>query len=137
MSQSYAIAISVILIVIAIAVTWWSVFRIGFNGYRESIWVGVVLPVALWAIALGSLIWSLDDNFYDVKSGVVIGQTFTPAYITPVTCTSVGNTTVCSGGVPIPDDWAIEIRGTNGKTGSIHFGTNVFAEYPKGSLYPH
>lgn len=131
MAQSTAVMISIALCVIAAVITWYC-----FTHIDSDLTMFGVIGIA-WFVALGSWAWSADDNFYDVKSGIVIGQKFTPAYVTPVICSTSNNVPVCSGGQYIPDDWAIEIRGGDGKTGKIHFGNNVFTEYPNGSHYPH
>lgn len=131
-TQPWAIAISVALFVLTIAAFWFFTFYADF----DSLWLAVGVPVALLLIFFGSLFWSLNDNFYDVKSGVVIDQSFTPAHQTPPTVVMSGKSTIIVPGVWVSDDWAIEIKGENGQTGWIHFNGNIFAEYPDGSSYP-
>ena len=133
-SQSVAIAISVVLFIATGIAIWWFMIK---DDYNRPAWRALGIPVAMMVVAVGSLFWSLNDNYYDVKSGVVVAQDFTPAHMTPPTIIYTGKTTTVVPGHWVDDDWAIEIRGDNGHTGWIHFSTNVFAEYPIGSHYPH
>jgi hypothetical protein len=130
-TQSVAIAISVVLFVLTIVAFWFFTFR---GDYDE--WIALGIPVLILLLAGGSLFWSLNDNYYGVKSGVVIEQQFTPAHQNPPTIISSGKSTVIMPGAWVPDDWSIQIKSNSGKTGWIHFSNNVFLNYPKGSPYP-
>ena len=133
-SQPFAITISVLLFVATGVAFWWFMVR---DDFMRRAWQAVGIPIVVMLVAFGSLFWSLNDNYYDVKSGVVIAQDFTAAHMTPPTVINNGKTTTVVPGHWVDDDWAIEVRGDNGHTGWIHFSTNVFAEYPIGSHYPH
>lgn len=136
MSQSAAVVICIVLWVLFFVSVWFFMFHLDLDSIFQTLVIpGVLIVAAFWAT-----IWAADDNFYDVKSGVVIEHSFTAAHTTPVTCTPIttnGITTIsCSGGTYVPDDWAIEIRNENGKSGWIHFTQDVFADYPVGARYP-
>ena len=79
-SQSVAIAISVVLFIATGIAIWWFMIK---DDYNRPAWRALGIPVAMMVVAVGSLFWSLNDNYYDVKSGVVVAQDFTPAHMTP------------------------------------------------------
>ncbi len=121
MNQETAILICAVAFVMMLVAGWYYLF------YRDALELVPLLTVALF---IGTLIWSTNDNFYDVKSGVVVAQHFTPAHYDYVLVNKVL--------VPQwrPDDWAIQVRSENGRTGWFHYGENVFGHYPEGSHYP-
>ncbi len=132
MPQSVAVAISVALFVIAGVATWYFIFHIDSSSFL----VAVGVPSLTLCLAIFSLVWSCNDNYYEVKSGTVINQSFTPAHQNPPTIVSTGKSTIIVPGAWVPDDWAIEVQGDNGHNGWFHFDSNVFDRYPRGSHYP-
>ncbi len=124
--QGIAIMISCLLLVIAIAISWWCVTTDDYS----SAFKGLVVPIVVIMLALSSFIWSLSDNYQHVDSGTVIAQKFTDDYYSYVLSGKVL--------VPIyhPDDWALELLAEDGRTGKVHFKHDVFEQYPVGSHYP-
>lgn len=126
MTQTEVLIMAVVLGILTFAVPLFLIWFIEDHTRIDNLFVQGGIP-AITGVVLGictfaSLLWAFDDNFYGVKSGVVIDESFTAAH-----CVKV-----CS-----PDDWALEIRSDDGKTGWLHFRENVFETYPRGSQYPH
>lgn len=113
-------------------------------GQSPMIWLAVALPIGLAVVGLVLLAWACSDNFYHVTSGTVVGHYFTPAHTTtpiwipgtPGTGSSPATPGMMMPGHSEPDDWAIQIQDEHGRTGVLHFSSNVFNDYPMGSQYP-
>jgi hypothetical protein len=90
---------------------------------------GLVIPIIVVVLGLGSLFWSTDDNYYQVRSGTVISHQFSPAH----------DGFVMVGKVLVPthydDDWSIVVRDSNGNEGVFHYSQDPFSYYPVGSHY--
>ncbi|HEU0266144.1 MAG TPA: hypothetical protein VFQ70_00780 [Candidatus Saccharimonadaceae bacterium] len=133
MPQSAAITLTVAVFVIALFLFWFMMFHLDL----DSAWVAVGVPFVVLAISITMAFWSFNDNYYDVKSGTVVNQDFTPAHMTPSTIINTGKTITVVPGTWVDDDWAIEVKNSDGVEGWIHFSSNPFSEYPIGSHYPH
>lgn len=133
MPQSYAIALTIAVFVLAIVLFW----LLGFHFDIDNGWIAVGGPVLVLLIAIGMMFWSLNDNYNHVTSGTVVNSSFTPEHRTPDTITFVNKSPIIISGTWIADDWAILVKNSDGKQGWIHFSTDPTNTYPVGSHYPH
>jgi hypothetical protein len=115
---------------------WYYTFRPGYYEELASLWVVVALPLTLFLIGGGFLIWACSDNIYRINTGTVVAHDFTPAHRTPTTFIYSSNVVMPIQGQWIEDDWAIQIEDENGRTGWLHFDSpDIFELYPLGSRY--
>ncbi len=101
--------------------------------YFTSLASVMVVLCATLALLVMPVLKLIDDNPYRINSGQVVAQDFTPEH-TVMVCSKV-----CTP-MFVPDDWAILLRNCQEydqcHTGWLHFDSNVFDQYPKGSSYP-
>jgi hypothetical protein len=110
-----------------------------------SIWWAIIVPLGLLIVGAFPFIHGLtSDNIYNIKSGVVLAQDFTPRHYvqgtTTYTSSTVNGVTTM---IPIivpghweDDDWALKLQDEAGHTGWLHFASDVFSNYPVGTHYP-
>lgn len=131
-------------IVVAALATWFAAgysiwyYTIRPDSYEElaGLWEVVVLPLTLFLIGGGFLIWACSDNIYRIKTGTVVAHDFTPAHRTPTIFIYSSTLVMPIQDQWVEDDWAIQVEDDNGRTGWLHFDSaEVFERYPVGSRY--
>ena len=122
----------------------YSIYYFGHSSREYSSWVTLGTMGLLLAGGVTLIVWGMNDNFYNVKSGIVRGHDFTAAHMTPPTSIPGTAPTANSSGTPpisipghwVGDDWALLVEDERGRTGWLHFSADVFQRYPVGSHYP-
>jgi hypothetical protein len=115
----------------------------GYSYQAPNPWLGFILPGLLLILGFAFLVWACSDNIYNVHEGLVVDHSFTPAHTQPATYIpgtpgngkTPGTPAVYVPARHVPDDWAIEVKDKEGHSGWLHFGSDVFKEYPIGTYY--